>query len=107
MLFELPATLKIDKVILRPQPDEPVETWAKSFEVLVSTQSANGGFTSAVRGSLTVEQARQAIDPASPDQPRFEFPETTARFVMLRVLSNQGSADYTSLSELEVYWQKK
>jgi len=107
LVFELPAALKISKVILRPQPDEPTDTWVKDFEVLVSTQSATEGFTPVVRGSLSVDQARQAIDPDSPGQPRFVFPESEARYVMLRVLSNQGSHDYTSLAEFEVYWQKK
>jgi hypothetical protein len=107
LVFQLPAVLKTNKVILRPQPNEPPETWVKDFEVLVSTQSATEGFTSVARGSLSIEQARLAIDPNAPDQPRFEFPDVNARFVMLRVLSNQGSRDYTSLGEFEVYWQKK
>jgi hypothetical protein len=107
MVFQLPATLKIDKVILRPQPDEPTDTWVKDFEVLVSTKSANDGFASVTGGSLTVEEARKAIDPEAADQPRFEFPETEAKYVMLRVLSNQGSSAYTSLAEFEVYWVRK
>lgn len=107
MVFELPSAVTIDKIILRPQPDEPVETWAKDFEVLVTTKSSTGDFTSVIRGSLSVEQARRALDSAAADQPRFEFAETPAKYVMLRVLSNQGSADYTSLGELEVYWQRK
>ncbi len=107
LVFQLPAVLKANKVILRPQPNEPPETWVKDFEVLVSTQSATEGFTSVARGSLSIEQARLAMDPTAPDQPRFEFPDVNARFVMLRLLSNQGSRDYTSLGEFEVYWQKK
>jgi hypothetical protein len=107
LVFQLPEALKMNKVILRPQPDEPPETWVKDFEVLVSSKSATDGFTSATRGSLSVEQARRAIDPDGADQPRFEFAETGAKWVMLRILSNQGSRDYTSLGEFEVYWQKK
>ena len=107
VVFVLPALLRVDKVILRPHPNEPPETWVKDFEVLASSQSATEGFASVVRGSLTVDEARKALDPDAADQPRFTFPEVTARWIMLRVLSNQGSRDYTSLAEFEVYWVRQ
>ena len=107
MVFELPNTLRVSKVIVRPQPDDSPATWVKDFEVLVSTKSPNDGFQSVLRGSVSVDDLRKAIDENAVDQPRFEFPEATARWVMLRVLANQGSRDYTSLAEFEVYYLKK
>jgi hypothetical protein len=107
MVFELPNTLKVSKAILRPQPDEPPATWVKDFDVLVSTKSADDGFQSVRRGSVGVDDLRKAIDENAPDQPRFEFPEAAARWVMLRILANQGSREYTSLGEFEVYYLKK
>ena len=63
LVFELPNTLKVSKVILRPQPDEPAATWVKDFEILVSTKSASEGFQPTARGSFTVEELRRSIDP--------------------------------------------
>ncbi len=107
MVFALPTPLAINKVILRPQPTEPEDTWVKEFEVLVSTTGPDEAFTPVGRWTLDPGQARAATDPDRPNPPRFEFPETNARWVMLRVLSNNGSADYTSLAEFEVYWNKR
>ena len=107
LVFSLPSTLPLNKAILRPQPTEPVETWVRDFELLVSTESADAGFTSIGRWTLDVEQARKSVDPQRPEPQRFEFPQVPARYVMLRVLSNNGSRDYTSLGELEVYWVRK
>jgi hypothetical protein len=112
LVFALPRPLKVNKVILRPQPDEPPETWVKDFEVLVSSVSADGGFERVVAGSVDLQRARAAVDPDRPGEPasgaaRFEFPEAAARYVMLRVLSNHGSAAYVSLGEFEVYWVRK
>ncbi len=60
LVFELPNTLKVNKLILRPHPDEPPATWVKDFELLVSTKSASDGFQSVVRRSLTVEDTSLA-----------------------------------------------
>jgi hypothetical protein len=104
MVFALPSTLALNKVILRPQPTEPEDTWVKEFEVLISTQGPDRGFTSVGTWTLDPQQARAGTDLERPDPPRFEFPESQARWVMLRILSNNGSTDYTSLAEFEVYW---
>ena len=107
MVFALPSQLAVSKVILRPQPNEPEGTWVKEFEVLVSTEGPDRGFTSVGKWTLDPVQARAGTDLERPNPPRFEFPETQARWVMLRVLSNNGSTDYTSLAEFEVYWNSK
>ncbi|MDQ3702023.1 MAG: SUN domain-containing protein [Chloroflexota bacterium] len=107
MVFALPTPLAVSKVILRPQPTEPEETWVKEFEVLVSTTGPEGAFTSVGTWTLDPRQARAGTDLERPNPARFEFPETNARWVMLRVLSNNGSTDYTSLGEFEVYWNKR
>ncbi len=107
LVFALPRQLLVNKVILLPHPLDPAETWVNEFEVLVSTQSAESGFTPVLRGALSLEQGRAVLERDSARWPRFEFPETSASYVMLRVLSNHGSAEYTSLAEFEVYWVKK
>jgi hypothetical protein len=105
LVFALPSKTTISKVILLPQPSEPVDTWVKEFQVLVSADSPDSGFVSVVTGSLDAAAARAAVDPdGKSDPPRFEFPAATARYVVLRVLSNHGSLDYTSLGEFEVYF---
>ena len=108
LVFGLPARTTITKVILLPQPREPTETWVKDYEILVSADSATSGFRSVATGTLDVPQARAAVDPERPGEPpRLEFAEATARYVMLRVVSNHGSREYTSLGEFEVYWQRR
>ncbi|MGH2356085.1 MAG: discoidin domain-containing protein [Chloroflexota bacterium] len=107
LVFALRTPLQINKVILRPQPTEPEATWVRDFEVLVSTESADAGFTSVGRWTLDPQQARAGVDLEHPNPPRFEFPEVSAKYVMLRVLSNNGSPDYISLGEIEVYWVER
>jgi hypothetical protein len=104
MIFALPRPLAINKVILRAHPAEPERTWVRDFEVLVSTQSADAGFAPVTRGTLDVQRARAALEPDARTLQRFEFGDTNAHWVMLRVLSNQGDDGYTSLGEFEVYW---
>ena len=107
MVFALPNPLPLNKVILRPHPTDPEATWVREFEVLVSTEGPEQGFTSVGRWTLDPVQARAGTDQERPDPARFEFPETQARWVMLRVLSNNGSPDYVSLAEFEVYWVRR
>jgi hypothetical protein len=104
MVFALPQTLRINRIVLLPRAADPEETWVKDFEVLVSTQSADAGFTSILRGTLDLDKARAGVTVDQANLPRFDVPDATARWVMLRVLSNQGSGEYTSLAEFETYW---
>lgn len=108
LVFELPGTLRINKVILLPHPTEPDETWVKDYDVLVSTEGPDKGFTLAASGTLDVARGHAAVEVTNAGDPqRLEFAEIPARWVMLRIRSNQGSAQYTSLAELEVYWNRK
>jgi hypothetical protein len=107
LVFALPEELAVNKVILRPHPTEPEATWVRDFEVLVSTSGPDRGFASVGRWTLDAEEARAGVDLEQPNPTRFEFPETQARWVMLRILANNGSQDYTSLGEFEVYWIKQ
>lgn len=108
LVFALPGRSRINNVILRPQPAEPSETWVRAFEVLVSSESAESGFVPVYTGEISLEQARATVDavPAN-DLPRFATTDRLAKYVMLRVLSNHGGPEYTSLGEFEVYWQRK
>lgn len=81
------------KVILQNNPNEPAETYPRDFEILVSTEGPDQGFASVGR---FVAQPNAEIQ-------RFEFPPVQARWVRLRILSNYGSTDYTSLDEFGVY----
>ena len=76
MVFALPNPLPLNKVILRPQPTDPEATWVREFEVLVSTEGPEQGFTSVGRWTLDPVQARAGTDLERPDPARFEFPET-------------------------------
>jgi hypothetical protein len=108
LVFALPSKTRITKVILRPHPTEPEETWVKDYEILVSADSPNTGFTRVASGTLDVQQARAAMNVENAGEPvRLEFADTVAHYVMLRITSNQGSRDYTSLAELEVYWLRR
>jgi hypothetical protein len=110
LVFQLPQRLKITSLVVRPQPAEPTATWVRDFEVLVSEESAESGFRRVAGGT----QGTTAVGTPVPGQApgmgagqggtKIEFDEVNARYVMLRVLSNHGSAEYTSLGEVEVYW---
>ncbi len=111
LVFQLPQQLKITSVIVRPHPSEPLQTWVRDFELLVSEESPEAGFTRVAGGTLSVLvtpttgplTSTTRSEPAQAGQ-KIEFDEVSARYVMLRVLSNNGSTDYTSLGEIEVYW---
>ncbi len=83
----------ISKVILTQQGNEPLETWVKDFEVDVSNDGPDRGFTTVGTWRLAQIKGSQ----------RFTFPSTSSKWIRLRVLSNYGSPDYTSLSEFDAY----
>jgi hypothetical protein len=108
LVFALASKTRVTKVILRPHPTDPEATWVKDYEILLSADSPDSGFTSVGSGTLDVQQARAAMDPSRQGEPvRLEFADTTARYVMLRIRSNQGSREFTSLAEFEVYWMRR
>jgi hypothetical protein len=83
----------IEKVILTNSSTESPDTFVRDFEVLVSATAPDSGFKSVGRFVLA-----PIADPQS-----FTFPLAQGSFVMLRVLSNQGSTAYTSLDEFNAY----
>ena len=89
--FNEPAT--VQKTILVNNPAEPSETYVRHFELLLSPVGPDRGFVSA--GTF---EAQQTTDPQ-----RFELKPTTGRWVMLRILDNYGSPEYTSLDEFNTY----
>lgn len=93
IVVALTDRLTPDKVILSNHPTEPVASYVKDFEVLLSLESPDGPWQSV--GQWTAEQR--------PEIQRFTFDSLPARFAMLRVLSNYGSREFTSLTSFELY----
>ncbi|HVC34341.1 MAG TPA: hypothetical protein VNL16_12595 [Chloroflexota bacterium] len=83
----------ITKVILTEQSSEPIDTWAKDIEVQASTVGPTSGFV-----TIGQWQLRQVTGPQ-----RFTFPLAQTHWLRLRVLSNYGSSEYTSLAEFDAY----
>jgi len=87
------SAVDMSKVILTQQPNEPMETWAKDFEVDVSTEAPDRGW-----GKVGTWRLMQVRSPQ-----RFTFPAAPSKWVRLRLLSNHGSSAYTSLGEFDAY----
>ncbi len=83
----------VSKVILTEQPTEPEDTWAKDFEIQASTQGPDRGFVTVGRWQL-----QQISGPQ-----KFTFAATQSKWLRLRILSNYGSSQYTSLAEFDAY----
>lgn len=83
----------VSKVILSQQPGEPAETDARLVEVDASPQSATGGWVTLGRWEL-----KDTLGPQ-----KFTFEPASAKYLRLRILSNYGSHDYTSLAEFDAY----
>ena len=82
-----------EKVTLQNHPNEPPDTWPKEFEILISTEGPDSGFVSV--GRFTAAQTTELQ--------RFTFPRTVGQWMTLRILSNYGSTEYTSLDEFGAY----
>jgi hypothetical protein len=83
----------VSKVILNQQPGEPAATDAKLVEVDASTTGPDGGW---------VVLGKWQLQPTLGNQ-KFTFAPTQAKYLRLRILSNEGSTDYTSLAEFDAY----
>ncbi|MBI3974545.1 MAG: hypothetical protein HY332_24985 [Chloroflexi bacterium] len=75
---------------------EPPETWAKEVEVWISSTDDESQMTRAGRWTLA-----QTAEPQE-----FGFARATVRRVRLRILTNYGSAAYTSLDEFALLQPK-
>lgn len=96
IVFELPQAVSwsIDKLVIDPSTTDPADYWGKDFEVLYSnTDSRSASFTSLGLFTLANSAGGQT----------FNLPTTAARYLMIRVLSNYGYANYTELGEVDLY----
>lgn len=87
------GTTLVSKVVLTQQPGEPTATYVKDFEIDISNDSPTSGWTKV--GEWTADQT------AGPQ--RFTFTPTPGKWIRLRILSNYGSTEYTSLGEFDAY----
>jgi hypothetical protein len=83
----------VSKIVLWQQANEPMNTWVKRFEVAVSNDGPNTGFTKIGEWEAKQETGIQ----------RFVIPSVTSKWIRLTILSNYGSTEYTSLSKFEAY----
>lgn len=93
VVIQLGNPSSVEKLILTNSSTEPPDTYVKDFEVLVSQVGPSSGFTSVGRFQLA----------PTTDPQKYAFPVVQASYIMLRVLSNQGSTAYTSLDEFDAY----
>jgi hypothetical protein len=111
MIFALPDQTVANRLILRPHPSDPPETWVRSFEVSFSTVGPDGPWVVAFDGEVDRARTTPPPTPASGPQvddrlivPSIDVVEAPVRWVRLVVRSNGGSPDYTSLGEFEVLY---
>ena len=83
----------VAKVVLYPQANEPPATRVRHFEIAVSNDGPDRGFTTI--GAWDAENTAELR--------RFTFPATESKWIRLRILSNYGSTDYTSLNEFDAF----
>ena len=83
----------VAKAVLFQMTTEPADTKVKHFEVAVSNDGPDTGWVTVGAWDATQEDGIQ----------RFTFPVTSSKWIRLRILSNYGSADYTSLDEFDAY----
>lgn len=93
IVIEHDQITSVSKFIFTQQGNEPPATWVKDVEVDGSTEGADRGFTRI--GQWRLEQVAGSQ--------KLTFPPVNAKWLRLRVLSNYGSSDYTSLSEFDAY----
>lgn len=91
LVFRLERPVRMNTVTLRAHPTEPPETWVRDFELHLSDAPDSG-----YRRVLASRLAPSA-------EVKETFGETVGRYIMLRVLSTQGTGAYASLGELEIY----
>jgi len=87
------GTSLVSKVILTQQPGEPAATEVKDFEIDISNEGPDSGWVKV--GEWTAAQT------AGPQ--RFTFTATPGKWIRLRILSNYGSTEYTSLGEFDAF----
>ena len=110
LAFQAANRASMGKLILRVRPGTPPESWPREFELLVSDEGPDTGYQVVLQATFSREEAERLLRDTTrrpealvPAPLRYTFPETMGSFVMLRILSNYGQPDFTSLAEVEVY----
>ena len=80
-------------VTLQASEQSPPETWAREFQLFVSTESAEGPWEEV--GTFTLAESSLLQ--------RFTYETRPTWYVKIVILSNYGSTEYTSLAEVGVY----
>jgi F5/8 type C domain-containing protein len=92
-VLELPAEAIISHVVFNNPPHQDAKRSSKDVEISVSTQHASFGFEVAAKAVLQQGAIGQGIELK---------PARQARWIKIRILSNYGSPDRTSLGMLQV-----
>jgi hypothetical protein len=88
----------IGKIVVDPVTADPawLRRWAKNFDILVSNTTPDGAYN--------LIDSYELAGAYLPNGQGFEFAHPVeARYVKLRITSNQGSDKFTELGEFEVY----
>ena len=89
--FEDQAAL-VSSVVIHAETSESKSRWAKDVEVWTSMDGPDQGFAKIGQGTLRNEPGEQTI----------AVTPTQARFVMLRILSNYGNAQFVRIGKVKV-----
>lgn len=110
LVFKAALNSSMGKLILRVSPNSPPDSWPRDFQLLVSVTGPDAGYRTVLEATFPRDEAERLLrdstqrreDPV-PAPLRFTFPESRGEWVMLRILSNHGHPEFTSLAEVEVY----
>jgi len=82
----------VGSVVVNPDSPEPKDRWVRDVEIWTSMDSPTTGFTKVASTTLRDEKADQTI----------LFAAVEARYVKLRILSNNGSKQYVQCGKFKV-----
>jgi len=82
----------VGSVVVNPASPEPKDRWVRDVEIWTSMDSATTGFTKVASTTLSDEKADQTIP----------FAAVEARYVKLRILSNNGSKSFVQCGKFKV-----
>jgi len=82
----------VGSVVVNPGSPEGKDTWARDVEIWTSMDSPSDGFTKVASATLRDEKVDQTIP----------FPAVEARYVKLRILSNNGSKQWIQCGKFKV-----
>jgi len=82
----------VGSVVVNPESPQPKDRWVRDVEIWTSMDSATTGFTKVASTTLRDEKVDQTIP----------FPAVEARYVKLRILSNNGSKQFIQCGRFKV-----